>query len=103
MGFDVVDPTLDCAALLFKATPIAAYCSQYIPLEETIEDIQVNSLWQRLRKNLLLLLQLLFVLALIIACLRPGFRRESSTGDRIIFLLDNSASMQSNGRQGESI
>ncbi len=62
--------------------------------KRTIEDIQVNSLWQRLRKNLLLLLQLLFILFLIIACLRPGFRTESSAGNRLIFLLDNSASMQ---------
>jgi hypothetical protein len=61
---------------------------------KTIEDMQVNSLWQRLRKSLLLLLQLLFILFLIIACLRPGFRTEGQSGSRVIYLLDNSASMQ---------
>lgn len=60
----------------------------------TIEDLHVNSIWQRLRKNLLLLLQLLVLLALILACLRPGYRGEESVGDRSILLIDNSASMR---------
>lgn len=61
----------------------------------TVEDLHVNSIWQKLRKNLLLLLQLLAVLALILACLRPGFRGEETLGDRSIFMIDNSCSMQS--------
>lgn len=61
---------------------------------KTIEDLHVNSIWQRLRKNLLLLLQLLAVLALILACLRPGYRGEETLGERSIFLIDNSSSMQ---------
>ncbi len=59
-----------------------------------VEDLHVNSIWQRLRKNILLLLQLLAVLALILACLRPGFRGENSIGARSIFMIDNSSSMQ---------
>ncbi len=62
--------------------------------QRTIEDLHVNSIWQRLRKNLLLLLQLLAVLALILACLRPGFRGEETLGARSIFMIDNSCSMQ---------
>lgn len=62
--------------------------------KRTIEDLHVNSIWQRLRKNLLLLLQLLVVLALILACLRPGFRGEETLGGRCIFMIDNSSSMQ---------
>ncbi len=62
--------------------------------KRTIEDLHVNSIWQRLRKNLLLLLQLLAVLALILACLRPGFRGEETLGSRSIFMIDNSCSMQ---------
>ncbi|MFN3190869.1 MAG: vWA domain-containing protein [Aureliella sp.] len=60
----------------------------------TIEDLHVNSIWQKLRKNLLLLLQLLAVLALILACLRPGYRGEETLGARSIFMIDNSSSMQ---------
>lgn len=59
----------------------------------TIEDLHVNSLWQRLRQNLLLLLQLLLLALLILACLRPSWRGRSLTGDRFIFLIDTSASM----------
>ncbi|MCR9292329.1 MAG: BatA and WFA domain-containing protein [bacterium] len=62
--------------------------------QRAIEDLHVNSIWQRLRKNLLLWLQLLVVAALILACLRPGFRGEETLGDRSIFVIDNSASMQ---------
>lgn len=63
--------------------------------QRTIEDLHVNSIWQRLRKNLLLLLQLLILAALILACLRPGFRGEQSMGKRTILMIDNSCSMRS--------
>jgi hypothetical protein len=59
----------------------------------TIEDLHVNSIWQRLRQSLLLFLQLLLVLLLIAACWRPGWRGVQLTGDRFIFLVDTSASM----------
>ena len=39
-----------------------------------IEDLHVNSLWQRLRKSLLLFLQLLVVGLVILALLRPGWQ-----------------------------
>jgi hypothetical protein len=59
----------------------------------TIEDLHVNSIWQKLRQSLLLFLQILVVLLAILACLRPGFRGTELLGDRFIFLIDNSASM----------
>src|SRR3954468_11606988 len=61
--------------------------------KKSIEDLHVNSLWQRLRKNLLLLLQLLLVLFVILALLRPTWQGSMLKGDRTIFLVDNSASM----------
>lgn len=61
--------------------------------ERTIEDLHVNSLLQRLRNNLLLFLQLLFVALAAIALLRPGWQGESGPSRRLIFLLDASASM----------
>lgn len=60
---------------------------------KTVEDMHVNSIWQRLRKNLLLLLQILAVLLLVLSCLRPGCEGEKLAGDRFIFLVDKSASM----------
>ena len=59
----------------------------------TIEDLHVNSLWQRLRQSLLLFLQLLLVALLMLACLRPGWRGAKLVGDRFVFLIDTSASM----------
>ncbi len=60
---------------------------------KAIEDMHVNSLWQRLRKNLLMLLQILFALLLLATCLRPGCDGTDLAGQRYIFLIDNSASM----------
>jgi len=60
----------------------------------TIEDLHVNSLLQRLRRSLLLLLQLLIVGLAAFALLRPGIRGESTGQGRMVFLLDTSASMQ---------
>jgi len=59
----------------------------------TIEDLHVNSIWQRLRQSLLLFLQLLLIAILMLACWRPGWRGARLTGDRFIFLVDTSASM----------
>ncbi len=59
----------------------------------SIEDLHVNSIWQRLRQNLLLLLQLLIVALAILALLRPGWRGTKLLDTRLIFLVDNSASM----------
>ena len=61
---------------------------------KTLEDVHVNSIWQRLRKNLLLYLQLLFLFLLILACLRPGWSGQIRIGERRIYVIDNSASMQ---------
>ena len=41
--------------------------------KRSIEDLHVNSLWQRLRQSLLMFLQLLLVGLAILALLRPGW------------------------------
>ncbi|MEY4176462.1 MAG: hypothetical protein RLY70_36 [Planctomycetota bacterium] len=58
-----------------------------------IEDLHVNSIWQRIRRNVLLFLQLLLVALIMMAVLRPGCRGTTLVGDRFIFLIDTSASM----------
>ena len=67
-----------------------------------IEDLHVNSIWQRLRRSILLLLQLLLVLLLMLAVLRPGWRGATLQGDRFIFLIDNSASMKATDVEPDS-
>lgn len=60
---------------------------------KTLEDHQVNSLWQRLRSSLLLWLQLIIAFLLLISALPLGCQSEQTIGRRFIFLLDTSASM----------
>src|SRR6187401_468631 len=60
---------------------------------KAIEDLHVNSLWQRLRQSLLLLLQLLLVALLAVTLVRPGWTGTALTGERFVFLIDTSASM----------
>jgi uncharacterized protein YegL len=59
----------------------------------TIEDLHVNAIWQRLRQSLLLFLQLLFFALVMLALFGPGFKGRESISERIILLIDTSASM----------
>ncbi len=61
--------------------------------ERTLEDMNVNSLWQKLRMSLLLLLQLMIVGLLMLASLRLGWQADELIAERVIILIDNSASM----------
>src|SRR6056297_250384 len=93
---------------LFAAVPIGVVLLYFLKLRrepveipstylwsKTIEDLHVNSLFQRIRQNLLLFLQLLAIALAGLALLRPGVRGEASGQGRMIFLLDASASMMS--------
>jgi len=68
--------------------------------QKSIEDLHVNSLWQKLRQSLLLLLQLLLLALAIFALLRPGWEGTRLTGQRMIFAIDNSASMGATDVEG---
>jgi hypothetical protein len=61
--------------------------------KKSIEDLHVNRLMQWLRKNVLLLLQLLAVLLFIYAALGPRMHGSVSGGRYYILMIDNSASM----------
>ena len=61
--------------------------------KKAIQDMQVNAPFQRLRRNLLLLLQLLVLAALLIALGRPTLRGMAQPGDRMVILIDHSVSM----------
>ena len=58
-----------------------------------VEDLQVNSPFQRLRSSLLLLLQLLILIAAAVALGQPMLRTAQHTESTIIILIDQSASM----------
>ena len=54
---------------------------------KSIEDMHVNSIWQRLRQSLLLFLQLLLMLLAMQALLRPGWSGTARLADRLVFLV----------------
>ncbi len=61
--------------------------------QRSLEDLHVNSLFQRLRRNLLLFLQLLAVALTMLALAGPQMRGSGVTGQRYVLMIDNSASM----------
>ena len=60
---------------------------------KSLEDLQVNSPFQRLRRNLLLLLQLLAVGLVMLALLGPKTQGLGRQGKRLVLAIDESASM----------
>ena len=61
--------------------------------QRLLDDRQANASWQRLKRNLLLLLQLLILATLIFAMARPAFSVPNLPSGSVIILLDASASM----------
>jgi hypothetical protein len=61
--------------------------------KKSIEDLHVNSLFQWLRQNVLLLLQLLTVLVLLYSLMSFQLHGHSVEGKNYIIMIDNSASM----------
>src|SRR5437588_8217622 len=60
---------------------------------KAIQDLQVNAPFQRLRRNLLLLLQLLLLALLCLALSRPVANFTPGAAKLTVILLDRSASM----------
>src|SRR5436190_14690534 len=58
--------------------------------KKAIQDMQVNAPFQRLRKSLLLFLQLLILAALLLAFARPTFDQVAKPGQRMVILIDRS-------------
>jgi len=62
--------------------------------QRLVRDRQANVPWQRIRPNLLLLLQLLALALLTLALARPFVTAHMPVSDNLVILLDASASMQ---------
>lgn len=61
--------------------------------QRLLRDKEANAPWQRLRRNLLLIIQLLILALLVFALARPYLPVPSLTTGSVVVLLDGSASM----------
>jgi hypothetical protein len=61
--------------------------------QRMVRDVEANAPWQKLRRSLLLLLQLLVMLLLVFALARPFLAAQGISGRNLIIILDHSASM----------
>ena len=62
--------------------------------QKLLRDREANAPWQKLRRNLLLILQLLILAALVLALARPFLPTPAVITGNTVVLLDGSASMQ---------
>lgn len=58
-----------------------------------VRDVEANAPWQKLRRNLLMFLQLLFLILLILVLAQPFLWTEGVSSQAAILIIDNSASM----------
>jgi len=72
-----------------RETPV----SSTLLWQKLLRDREANAPWQRLRRNLLLILQLLILAALALALARPFLPVPSIVSGSVVVLLDGSASM----------
>ena len=70
-----------------------AVVSSTLLWKRAVQDLQVNAPFQRLRRNLLLLLQLLALTAMLVALAGPVLSLDRGPGQRYVVLIDRSASM----------
>ena len=61
--------------------------------QQLVRDVEANAPWQRLRRSLLLLLQLLLAFLLVMVVARPVTERQASLAHDIVLVVDASASM----------
>ena len=94
-GFYVAAVAVPALLLLYflKLKRQETIVSSTLLWKRAVQDLQVNAPFQRLRRNLLLLLQLLALMTMLLALAGPVLAWKSGPGKRYVLLIDRSASM----------
>src|SRR4029078_194240 len=91
-------------ALIALAIPIVIFYMLRLRREElsvsssmlwrrVVQDCTANAPWQRLRRNLLLLFQLVLLLLLVLGLARPFVFSHPTVAGNLVLVIDGSASM----------
>jgi Ca-activated chloride channel family protein len=92
LGFAVIIPFIILLYLLKPRRQEMIVSSTYL-WEQVLKDIEASNPWQRLKKNLLLLMQLLAAVLLVLALTRPYLPVPERGASHLVVVLDCSASM----------
>lgn len=85
---------------LLKRRYIDTEVSSHMLWRRVLREQEANRPWQRLSRQLLLLLQLLAASLLVLALMQPIIRGQQTAKSHIFFVLDASASMQTSTERG---
>lgn len=69
--------------------------------QQVVRDQEANTPWQRLRRNLLLILQLIILILMVFALARPFITVPAFSGGQTAVLIDASASMNADDQENE--
>ncbi|HEU5013075.1 MAG TPA: BatA and WFA domain-containing protein [Roseiflexaceae bacterium] len=92
LGAAIIGPLIIAMYLLRLRREERTVSSTFL-WRRAVRDVEANAPWQKLRRNWLLLLQLLLALLLILALARPFIFSTGIAGRNLIIVLDRSASM----------
>lgn len=78
---------------LLKQKAVETPISSLFLWKEMYRNVEANTPWEKLKKNWLLILQILTLIVLILALTSPYIISQSAGADHAVIVIDNSASM----------
>ena len=78
---------------ILKLRRVKAEVSSTLLWDRAVHDFKANAPWQKLRRNILMILQIIALILLAIALARPFIFGNALAGGRTVLVIDTSASM----------